>query len=203
MKPPRAVVLDLGKVLVDFDYHITARALAPHCAVTMDQLRRLLDQSRLLHRYECGELSTPDFFAAVKAASGFRGGLAEFGALFGDIFTPIAPMIDLHASLAARGVPTFAFSNTNELAVRHLRERFGFMGKFTGLVLSFEHGAMKPDARLYAALERTSGLRGMDLLYLDDRPENIAAALERGWRAVLHESPPASIAAVKQAGLPC
>jgi hypothetical protein len=33
-----------------------------------------------------------------------------------------------------------------------------------------------------------AGRRGADLVYLDDRPENIAAGAARGWRAILHES---------------
>jgi len=201
MKRARAAIFDLGRVLVDFDYSIMARALAPHCRISADELRALLDQSSLLNRYESGGMTTGAFFAEVKARSGFRGELAAFAALFADIFTPIGPMITLHESLAARGVPTFAFSNTNELAVRHLRARFPFMSRFDSLVLSYEHGAMKPDARLYEIVERVTALRGADLFYLDDRPENVQTALARGWQAFVHESPEKSIEAARGAGL--
>ena len=40
---------------------------------------------------------------------------------------------------------------------------------------------MKPDAKIYEAMERMAGRRGSDLLYIDDRPENIAAGAKRGW----------------------
>jgi HAD superfamily hydrolase (TIGR01509 family) len=52
---------------------------------------------------------------------------------------------------------------------------------------------MKPDAGIYAALENLSGLRGSDLLYLDDRPENVEAGSARGWRAWLHSDPAATM----------
>ena len=60
---------------------------------------------------------------------------------------------------------------------------------------------MKPDAQLYEVVERLSGRRGADLLYLDDRPENIAAGAARGWQVILQETPEKSRAAVQKLGL--
>ena len=60
---------------------------------------------------------------------------------------------------------------------------------------------MKPDAKLYEVVERTSRLSGSELLYVDDRPENVAAGAARGWRAVLHESSEKSQSAVVGSGL--
>jgi HAD superfamily hydrolase (TIGR01509 family) len=199
---PQAVVFDLGKVLVDFDYSITARRLLVDCAVTVDQLQTAIDQSQLLHRYETGLLTSEEFFKEVREISGYRRDFGVFCDIFGDIFTPIQPMIDLHAALVARGVPTYIFSNTNELAVRHIRRHFNFFDRFTRHVLSYEHRSMKPQSRLYEVVEETTGRKGEALFYIDDRPENIAAAHARGWRAVVHETPEATIAAVKAAGLP-
>jgi len=109
--------------------------------------------------------------------------------------------LKLHAALRQRGVPTYVFSNTNELAVGHIRKSFPFFSQFNGYVCSYEHGAMKPDAKLYEVVERTSRLGGSEMLYLDDRPENVAAGAARGWHAVLHESAEKSQAAVAAFGL--
>ena len=201
MSLPKAVVFDIGHVLLDFDYRIAIGRLAEHCALNTEQLRHLLDQSPLLHRYECGHLSDQQFFAEFQAAAAFQGDLAAFAALFGDIFRPIEPMVLLHAELRARGVPTFIFSNTNHLQFGHIRRHFPFFDQFNGYVLSFEHRAMKPDARLYAVVERTTGCAGSELFYLDDRPENVEAARARGWQALLHVTPGASRRAVEATGL--
>jgi FMN phosphatase YigB (HAD superfamily) len=48
---------------------------------------------------------------------------------------------------------------------------------------------MKPDTRIYEAVEAVSGFSGEDLLYLDDRSENIAAGAGRGWQAWIHDDP--------------
>ena len=48
---------------------------------------------------------------------------------------------------------------------------------------------MKPQPEIYTAMEKMCGRTSADLIYLDDRAENIAAGAARGWRAILHESP--------------
>ena len=201
MPNPKAIVFDLGNVLLHFDFAVAASNLASRCRVSARELQDLLDQSPLLHRYETGLLTSEEFFVEVQRLSGFHGRFAEFDELFADMFAPIKPMIRLHAELRNKGFPTYLFSNTNPLAVSHIRGRFPFFKNFDGYVLSYEHGAMKPDPRLYEVAERMAGYRGTDLLYLDDRPENIATAVRRGWQTILHVSPERTIEALRKSGI--
>jgi HAD superfamily hydrolase (TIGR01509 family) len=57
---------------------------------------------------------------------------------------------------------------------------------------------MKPEAKIYEVLEKLAGRRGADIIYLDDRPENVAAGAARGWRTILHETPDKTRAAVEK-----
>ncbi len=201
MTSPPTVIFDLGKVLLEFDYGIVARRLAAHSGRDAEQIRGLLDQSPLLFRFESGQMTNDEFFREVSLLTGYTGALDEFADIFGDIFAPIAPMIELHAQLRARGVQTFIFSNTNDLAIRHIRTNFPFFAGFTGYVYSHEAGTMKPDARIYEIVERRTGRSGAELLYIDDRLENVEAGAARGWRVVHHQTPEQTIAAVRAAGL--
>jgi 2-haloacid dehalogenase len=201
MTVPKAVVFDLGKVLVDFDYSIAARRIASRGRMGADAILRFIDQTALLHRYETGLLSNEEFYREVCVATGFGGNFAEFAATFGDIFSPIPAMVDFQASLRQRGVPTYILSNTNGLAVGHLREHFPFFNTFDGYVLSYEHRVMKPDPKIYELVEREAGRRGSELLYLDDRAENTAAGAARGWQVIVHESPEQTLAEARELGL--
>jgi 2-haloacid dehalogenase len=196
------VVFDLGKVLVDFDYGIATDKIARRSRFSPAQLRELLDHSPLLFRFESGLLSREEFFGEVCAACGYSGRLDEFCAVFADIFTEIKPMTALHAALRAGGVPTYIFSNTNDIAAGHIRERFPFFSRFDGYVLSYQHGAMKPAAKIYEVVEEQTGRKGKDIVYLDDRAENVAAGLARGWQALCHETPEKTIPALRRLGLP-
>jgi FMN phosphatase YigB (HAD superfamily) len=198
----KAVVFDLGKVLVDFDYGIAARALAARSRVPVEEVRSVIDQSQLLVTYETGKLATKLFYNQVCEATGFCGDVDEFGRLFGDIFTPIDDMIDLHAKVRAAGVATHIFSNTNELAVAHIRKTFPFFSNFDGYIYSFEEGAMKPSAAIYEAVERKTGQSADGILYIDDRLENIETGGQRGWSIIHHQNSVDTRKAVAAAGLP-
>ena len=97
--------------------------------------------------------------------------------------------IALQKELRQQGFKTFIFSNTNDLAIEHVRRNFPFFKDFDGYIFSYEVGGMKPQPEIYAAMEAMTGKRGADLIYIDDRRENIEAGLARGWRAIWHESP--------------
>ena len=110
-------------------------------------------------------------------------------------------MIALHSELRRKGVPVYIFSNTNDLAIEHIRRNFPFFSQFDGHILSYEVGAMKPAAKIYEALEAMAGKRGAEILYLDDRQENVDAGAARGWQVILQTAPAKSRAIVEAAGL--
>ena len=201
MKTPEAVVFDLGKVLVDFDYNIAAQKISQRGRIAPHEIKKLIDHAPLLYRFETGLMTNEEFFAEVCAATGFGGEFEEFCSHFSDIFSPIESMIEWHQSLRERGIPTYIFSNTNDLAVRHIRQRFPFFANFTGYVFSYEHGAMKPDMKIYEVVERLSGKSGDAILYLDDRAENVAAGTARNWQTILQESPEKTLQIVRRFGL--
>jgi FMN phosphatase YigB (HAD superfamily) len=197
----KAVVFDLGKVLLDFDYRIALRKIAQRCKLALPDLIHFIAHDPLLLQYETGLLTSDQFYREICVVAGFAGSRDEFAESFGDIFTPIEPMIGLHAALRQRGLATYVFSNTNEMAISHIRKRFTFFGGFDGYVYSYEHQVMKPEARLYEVVERLAGRQGREILYLDDRPENVAAGAARGWQAILHTTPEHSQAEVAKLGL--
>src|ERR1039457_2416553 len=189
MNSSKVIVFDLGKVLVDFDYSIAARKVAARSTKSLLNLVYLLSSSSLIVQYECGQVTRREFFEQIRDAVGFQGTLEEFGGYFADIFAEIPQMITLQAELRRRGFKTYIFSNTNDLAIEHVRRNFPFFKNFDGYIFSYEVGGMKPQPKIYEAMEALTGRRGADLIYIDDREENIETGRARGWLAILHESP--------------
>ena len=183
----KVVAFDIGKVLLDFDYSIFVQKLAPQTRWGEVELNNYLKQSPLLARYESGGLSSTKFIEQIRGETDFKGNETDFVAIFEDIFTPISGMIDIHRQIARSGIPTFTFSNTNEMAVRYIARTYDFWPIFKGHILSYEVGGLKPEVKIYEALEECSGFAGGEIAYLDDLPENCAAGRERGWQVCHHQ----------------
>src|SRR6267143_724031 len=162
--PPKAVIFDLGKVLVDFDYTISAGKIAAKSNCSLAEVQGLIDHSPLLFSYETGQIDKTEFYQQVCKLTGYRGRQEEFEPAFSDIFTEIEPMIQFHAALRKAGVPTFILSNTNDLAVGHIRRTFSFFSNFDAYILSFEQKVMKPHAGIYDIAERITGHRTRDIV---------------------------------------
>ena len=110
---PKTVVLDLGNVLIAFNYDRAVRRLHFRSRISVEEMRSLIDHSPLLHRLESGGMTAVEFFQEVRRQSGFNGDFVEFAGIFADIFVPIDAMVAVHARLRARGVRLLLFSNTN------------------------------------------------------------------------------------------
>lgn len=198
---PKAVVFDIGNVLLDFTYAKTVERIKQQSRLTEPELRVIFSQNDLFNRYESGQLSTPEYFSKIQELTGYSGSLDEFAEFFGDIFTEVPPMIAWNDELQNRGIPTYILSNTNEMSIRYIRKAFPFFSNFTGYAFSHEVRAMKPAARIYERIEEISGLRGADLFYMDDRIENVEGALARGWQAVHHVQPLQTLEVARSLGL--
>ncbi|KAA2312518.1 HAD family phosphatase [Pseudooceanicola sediminis] len=103
-----------------------------------------------------------------------------------DWLTMAAPAIPHSArllrALRARGIPVFALSNfgigTFDIACR----AYPVLTEFDRKYISGHMQVIKPAAQIYEMLEADSGLSGAELLFTDDRADNIAAANARGWQ---------------------
>lgn len=202
MEKPKVVVFDLGKVLLDFDFSIFARELAKKARVEAEEVLRLVVQSDVLVEYETGRTTSMDFYHQVSELTGYTGDAASFERCFGDIFAELPQMIAIQEELKLAGIPTYIFSNTNEIAIKIIRDRYPFFSRFDGYVYSYQEQSMKPDPKIYEAVEKLTGHDGTDLVFMDDKSENIEQARQRGWYGIVHGDPEITRAELRQLGLP-
>ncbi len=194
----RWVIFDLGKVLLDFDFAIAAKELARYSPQEEEQILESINQSPLLHTFERGDWSEAQFFQKLSVECRLEASLEELKKGFTEIFTPVPSMVGFMESLKERGIPVMVFSNTNVTAVDYIRAAFPFFERFDAYCLSYEHGCMKPDTTLYGVAQLMTRCTPGNLLFLDDRAENVHAARQMGWNAIHHQAPEDSIEGVNQ-----
>ena len=107
-----------------------------------------------------------------------------------EMATPDIPLsVRLLRALRARGVPVHALSNFGVETFGIARAHHPFLDEFDRHFLSGEMRIAKPDPAISAAVEEALGVAGPQILFTDDRPDNVAAAAARGWRTHLFETP--------------
>lgn len=143
--------------------------------------------------------SEADFRARVVAALSLSAGeidraMAEWwDAYCGE---PDAALIDFAASLSP-GLLIATLSNSGDGARREEQARYGFEAIFDLMIYSHEIGVEKPDPAIYRLTQERLGVEPHEIVFLDDRSPAVEGARARGWHAVLHESTPQSVAAIR------
>ena len=113
---------------------------------------------------------------------------------------PNQPMIDWAARLQAAGIRTGILSNIGDAMERGILARFPWLAGFAHHTFSHRLGIAKPEPAIYAHAAAGLETAPENVLFLDDREENIRAAHEAGMQAILYSSHPAFLLAMHQAG---
>jgi len=83
--------------------------------------------------------------------------------------------------LLAADVPTYVLSNASAETWPFAVERFPFLGRFRGVLLSGEVGVAKPDPEIFDELCRRFDLRPESTIFIDDKAANVDAARALGF----------------------
>ncbi len=197
----RAVLFDMGNVLVHFSHERMYRQIGQLFGVWGHEAQRLLKKSGLLARYECGRLSTPEVHRAIERLFDRSVNLHALEKAVADIFWRNESIERVVAGLAARCVPLVLVSNTCEPHFRWVERYFPVLGHFSRRVLSWEVGSCKPDAAIYQAAVRAAGCAPHECFFVDDIAANIAAARRLGLDGVVYRDTPTLVSALESRGL--
>ena len=184
----KAILLDLGRVLIDFDFRRAYRALEGLCPYTAEEIPRRLAGTGLVERFETGLVEPRDFVDEMCGILQLKVGYDQFREIWSSIFTDILIPESMLAGLGRR-YRLVLVSNTNALHFEMLRETYGHLLRhFVDLVLSHEVHAMKPRAEIYQAALKCAGCRPEECFYTDDIAAYVEAACGMGIDAVVFQS---------------
>ena len=74
-------------------------------------------------------------------------------------------------------------SNTNALHMNDYLKTKKILGHFDQLFLSYEMGCSKPDVAIYKKITQELQVKPEQILFFDDKAENIEGARKAGWQA--------------------
>jgi len=197
---PRFFLLDIGMVLVSLNFKPLADKMRALAGLEPAQLQTVLTADGLVQKYESGKIEGTAFYEEVCRRIGIRIPWPDFLEAWDSVFDQSLLPDDMLAAVA-HNVHLWAISNTNKLHFEFMARQFTFLRHFEGLILSYEVGALKPDARIFLhALEKTHA-QPSEVLFVDDQEVNVRAAQDLGIDAFQFLNPDQFAVELKSRGL--
>ncbi len=181
------IVFDMGHVFIDFEWEAVCQGFCTRAGISQEQFQLVLKHIGSLG-YEHGHIETADFIAAINEQMVAYGNAnpitdKEFHALWNATFRENLAMAQLMQSLKRR-CKLYLLSNTNEAHWQFIDNSYQVNRHFDELILSFEIGHVKPKHDIYHEVLKRSKLSAEQCVFIDDLPQNVAAASEVGMNVV-------------------
>jgi putative hydrolase of the HAD superfamily len=140
------------------------------------------------HDYDRGSLTGHAYWQAVAGHAGTAFNDDQIQALIdadADLWTQLnLPMVDWAARLQAAGIRTGILSNIGDSIAESIRARLPWLTRFDHCTWSHELRMAKPEAAIYIATAKSLETAPANILFIDDREDNIAAARAAGFQAI-------------------
>jgi putative hydrolase of the HAD superfamily len=174
----RALLLDLGNVLVFHDNELLFERLAQAFGTTRTEMAARLDGG-LWDRVNRGQLPGDALRRELVARLGREVEPTDFFALWNCHFRVHHPMVAAVERLVGR-VRLVLLSNTHDQHVAFLRPQLPVLERFEGLVLSCEVGLLKPEPGIYRRALEVAGVAPGEAAFFDDVPRYAEGATALG-----------------------
>ena len=189
----KAIVFDLGGVLIDLDFDRCVRAFRE--ILGYERITEILDlwhQKGIYGDMEAGLITADEFRAEVLRES--RPGCvpadvdrAMAGLLVGMDPEKVPLLEELSGKYALYGL-----SNNNEISVKRMHDIYEENGLdwrriFRKEFISSRMKMLKPSREIFDAAAAEIGLPPAEILFVDDSQTNVDGALAAGWQAVYYK----------------
>lgn len=180
-----AIVFDLGNVLIPFDYNIAINKLNKIEQGLGNKFIEFYSSNYHFHRdFESGKIPESTFTNTMLEAVDHKIDSDIFCHIFSDIFSENSDVISLLPVLK-NNYKLFLLSNTNSIHQKYGWQKYEFLKYFDKLILSHEVGSVKPEEKIYRAVEKVSGFSSEEHFYIDDIQQYVDAARKLGWDATI------------------
>ena len=198
----QAVIFDIGNVLVRWD----PRALYERLISDTEELDWFLTHVVTLAwhtHHDAGRPLDEGIRLLTRRYPAYADLIAAFKPRWDDtIIGPIEGSVRLLEALDDAGVPVYAVTNYSAETFPAFRRDFPFARRFRDVVVSGQHGVVKPDPRIYDIALRRFATTPARTVFIDDRPDNVSGAEAKGLIGLPFTGPERLASDLRALGLP-
>ena len=182
-KAPRAVIFDIGRVIIRVDLSRPMGALGRRDGLTHAQVLHELETDARWNDWEEGRMAPRDWHRHLARKLGFSYDFEEFCAIWNSVLAPDPILPDALFERLAAKCRLALLSNTDPLHVAHFEATHTFVRHFPVRVYSCRVGTCKPSPLIFHHTLRLLGALPEEALFIDDLRDNVLAAAALGIHA--------------------
>jgi HAD superfamily hydrolase (TIGR01509 family) len=200
---PRAIIFDIGRVLVRVDVGRAMRALGSGLSMSPAELWAAIERDPRWPDWQDGRISARDWHLHISRRLGISLTFEQFADAWNQALDP-EPMQDdaLFVSLK-KNHRLGLLSNTDPIHVAYMEANFAFFRHFPkgARIYSCESGASKPSPLLYLEALRACKVQSKEAIFIDDLAENVDAARSLGIAGIHYQGREKLMDALRQLGV--
>ena len=199
----RAVIFDIGRVLIRVDIQRVKSALAQGLPLTPEELWSAIEKDPRWPDWQEGRMSPRDWHLHLCKRFNLSLDFEQFKNVWNSALDP-APIhkVSVFARLA-KSHRLGLLSNTDPIHVEKLESTYDFFAYFPKAVRTYSCsiGASKPDPLIFREALRACKVRAEETVYVDDILAYVEAARCLGFTGVHFQSPAQLYTELGQAGI--
>jgi epoxide hydrolase-like predicted phosphatase len=182
-KTPRAVIFDVGRVIIRVDLSRSFGALGKRDGLSHLQVIQELEADSRWADWQEGRMTPRDWHAHLSKKLQFSYDFEGFCAIWNGVLDPETILPDALFERLATKCRIAMLSNTDPIHVAHIEATYPFVRFFPVRVYSCRVGLSKPSPAIYHHVLREVGAMPDEAIFIDDVHENVLAAASLGINA--------------------
>jgi glucose-1-phosphatase len=189
--PARAIIFDIGRVLVRVDIRKAQRSLAKGLSLTPEELWSAIERDPRWPDWQGGRMSARDWHLNLSKRLRLSLDFDQFTQVWNSALDPNPIHPDHLFEQLSKSYRLGLLSNTDPIHVAYLEATYSFFRYFPKPVriYSCSVGASKPDPLIFREALRACKVSADQAVYIDDIEAFVDAARDLGFVGIQYRSP--------------
>lgn len=185
----RAIIFDIGRVLIRVDISRAMGGLASGLSLTPEEVWSAIRNDPHWLDWQEGRISPRDWHLHLTKRLGASLTFEQFSEVWNRALDPNPIHSESFLESLSKNYRLALLSNTDPIHMSHEEARFPFFRFFPIRVYSYDVGASKPDPLIYRKALQACKVRAEEAVYIDDIAEYAEAAARLGMTGIVFLSP--------------
>jgi len=185
----RAIIFDIGRVLIRVDISRATSGLASGLSLTPEEVWSAIEKDPCWLDWQEGRISPRDWHLHVTKRLGASLTFEQFTEVWNRALDPNPIQSESFLEKLSKKYRLALLSNTDSIHMTEEEARFPFFRFFPVRIYSFRVGASKPDPVIYREALRACRVRAEEAVYIDDIGAYAEAAQRLGMTGLVFRSP--------------